>query len=132
MLKKWLVVVSLFASFSGFAAEFTADHFETLWSGSSRSEDIPEYCKFHGLRSNDDGNISFKMNFEYNGDPLVSFYATSGELTEQIVKQGSFVTLKNDNEQIQVNFANYNIVNFSYLKTDASGKIVRQFTCSNR
>jgi len=132
MLKNLLIVFALISSFTVSAGDFTVDHFEASWSGSSRSEDIPEYCKFKGDRLNNDGEVSFKLEFEYSGDPLTSFNASAIELTGQLKKQGSFILLKNATEQVQVNVAGYEILNFTYMKIDSKGKVVRQFVCSNR
>ncbi len=131
MSKMFVLIAALF-SINSFAADFTPDHFEGIWSGSSRSEDIPEYCKVIGERSENDGAVTFKIGLEYNGDKLTSFNISSRELKSQLTKQGSFVTLKNSNEHVQINVSGYKILNFTYQKTDKVGKVIRMFTCANR
>ncbi|TNF26591.1 MAG: hypothetical protein EP319_13430 [Deltaproteobacteria bacterium] len=131
-MKKLITLIAALFTLSSFAADFTPDHFEGIWSGASRSEDIPEYCKIVGDRIESEGEVSLKLSFEYKGDKLVSFNAPSKELKSQLTKQGSFVILKNKNEHVQVNISGFKILNFTYQKADDSGKIVRMFTCSNR
>lgn len=131
-MKKLITLIAALFAFSSFAADFTPDHFEGIWSGSSRSEDIPEYCKIVGDRIESEGKITFKLSFEYKGDKLVSFTESSRDLKSQLTKQGSFVILKNSNEHVQVNISGFKILNFTYQKIDGVGKIVRMFTCSNR
>jgi len=132
MLKSIKLLCVLALSFNVQASDFTPDHLENIYGGSSRSEVEPEYCQLVGLRNENDSEVSFKLKVTYDGEELASFEKSSQDITKQLEMHSEFLVLENSKQYVLVNLNGSSIKNYYFHQKDAQGVLKRSFVCSGK
>lgn len=132
MLKSLKLLCLLALSFNVQASDFTPDHLENIYGGSSRSEMEPEYCQLVGFRNENNGDVSFKLKVTYDGEELANFEKSSQEMSKQLEMHSEFIVLENSKQYVLININGTSIKNYYFHQKDSKGVLKRSYVCSGR
>jgi hypothetical protein len=127
MMKNVILISTLIFTTLAFAAGLTPDHFERNFEGQSHSTDGITYCRLEGNLPN--GSDTFNFILTHGHEKLVEIELSKEEIKEQLSLHKDFITIKNQDTSIQVNFDGFSFINFFYQKSNDDRKITTQFTC---
>ena len=135
MTLKLIIIITFSLLLQGLclAGEFTPDHLEGIYGGSSTSMSDPRYCQLRVMKSRaDDGTGIFEITPTFSGEKLATFKEAQVTLQNQLDSHGKFIILNNGVDYVHINLNGASISTFYFHKLNTDKQIIKQFTCSGR